>query len=181
MLTPSHFTFVFQQPQRAGTPQITILGRLNSLGHPRIGLTVAKKNVKRAHERNRIKRLTRESFRLRQHELPPMDFVVVAKRGLPTSITVLSRKRWKIMAPPLSPGSRVLIGLIRVYQRLISPLLGPHCRFTPTCSQYGIEALRRFGVIKGSWLTMKRVLKCHPLHPGGDDPVPPGPFDTREH
>lgn len=64
------------------------------------------------------------------------------------------------MAPPLSPGSRVLIGLIRVYQRLISPLLGPHCRFTPTCSQYGIEALRRFGVIKGSWLTMKRVLNA---------------------
>ena len=81
LLTPSQFTFVFQQPQRAGTPQITILGRLNSLGHPRIGLTVAKKNVRRAHERNRIKRLTRESFRLRQHELPAMDFVVVAKKG----------------------------------------------------------------------------------------------------
>ncbi len=63
-------------------PQITILGRLNALGHPRIGLTVAKKNVKRAHERNRIKRLTRESFRLRQHELPSMDFVVVAKKGV---------------------------------------------------------------------------------------------------
>lgn len=82
LLTPSQFTFVFQQPQRAGTPQITILGRQNSLGHPRIGLTVAKKNVKRAHERNRIKRLTRESFRLRQHELPSMDFVVVAKKGV---------------------------------------------------------------------------------------------------
>ena len=92
LLTPSHFTFVFQQPQRAGTPQITILGRLNSLGHPRIGLTVAKKNVKRAHERNRIKRLTRESFRLRQHELPPMDFVVVAKRGV---ADLDNRKRWK--------------------------------------------------------------------------------------
>ena len=78
LLTPSQFTFVFQQPQRAGTPQITILGRLNS----RIGLTVAKKNVRRAHERNRIKRLTRESFRLRQHELPAMDFVVVAKKGV---------------------------------------------------------------------------------------------------
>ena len=82
LLTPSQVTFVFQQPQRAGTPQITILGRLNSLGHPRIGLTVAKKNVRRAHERNRIKRLTRESFRLRQHELPAMDFVVVAKKGV---------------------------------------------------------------------------------------------------
>ena len=95
MLTPSHFTFVFQQPQRAGTPQITILGRLNSLGHPRIGLTVAKKNVKRAHERNRIKRLTRESFRLRQHELPQWISWWWRKEGLPTSITVLSRKRWK--------------------------------------------------------------------------------------
>lgn len=181
LLTPSQFTFVFQQPQRAGTPQITILGRLNSLGHPRIGLTVAKKNVRRAHERNRIKRLTRESFRLRQHELPAMDFVVVAKKGVADLDNRALSEALKIMAPPLSPGSRVLIALIRVYQRLISPLLGPHCRFTPTCSSYGIEALRRFGVIKGSWLTVKRVLKCHPLHPGGDDPVPPGPFDTREH
>lgn len=110
-----------------------------------------------------------------------MDFVVVAKKGLLTSITVLSRKRWKNYGVAIVAGSRVLIALIRVYQRLISPLLGPHCRFTPTCSSYGIEALRRFGVIKGSWLTVKRVLKCHPLHHGGDDPVPPGPFDTREH
>lgn len=82
LLTPSQFTFVFQQPQRAGTPQNYHSRRLNSLGHPRIGLTVAKKNVRRAHERNRIKRLTRESFRLRQHELPAMDFVVVAKKGV---------------------------------------------------------------------------------------------------
>ncbi|VEC12991.1 ribonuclease P [Klebsiella pneumoniae] len=166
MLTPSHFTFVFQQPQRAGTPQITILGRLNSLGHPRIGLTVAKKNVKRAHERNRIKRLTRESFRLRQHELPPMDFVVVAKRGVADlDNRALSEALEKIMAPPLSPGSRVLIGLIRVYQRLISPLLGPHCRFTPTCSQYGIEALRRFGVIKRQLVDDETRIKMPPFTP----------------
>lgn len=118
LLTPSHFTFVFQQPQRAGTPQITILGRLNSLGHPRIGLTVAKKNVKRAHERNRIKRLTRESFRLRQHELPPMDFVVVAKKGLPTSITVLSRKRWKNYGAAIVAW---LAGPDRPYQGLSAP------------------------------------------------------------
>ncbi|WP_380182577.1 membrane protein insertion efficiency factor YidD [Kalamiella sp. sgz302252] len=82
------------------------------------------------------------------------------------------------MASSLSPGSRLLIALIRVYQRVISPLLGPHCRFHPTCSQYGIEALRRFGLVKGSWLTTKRVLKCHPLNPGGDDPVPPKTDDN---
>ncbi|EDU61529.1 conserved hypothetical protein YidD [Providencia stuartii ATCC 25827] len=63
--------------------------------------------------------------------------------------------------------------MIRGYQLAISPLLGPRCRFNPTCSNYGIEALRRFGMLKGSWLTAKRVLKCHPLHAGGDDPVPP--------
>ncbi|AXG45115.1 membrane protein insertion efficiency factor YidD [Photorhabdus laumondii subsp. laumondii] len=86
------------------------------------------------------------------------------------------------MASSLSFGSRFLIALIRGYQLVISPLLGPRCRFNPTCSQYGIEALRRFGVIKGCWLTVKRVLKCHPLHEGGDDPVPPVKNnDNREH
>lgn len=99
MLTPTHFTFVFQQPLRSGTPQITILGRLNKLGNPRIGLTVAKKHVKRAHERNRIKRLTRESFRQRQHELPAMDFVVVAKKGIADldncALTETLEKLWR--------------------------------------------------------------------------------------
>lgn len=85
------------------------------------------------------------------------------------------------MATALSLGLRLLIGLIRGYQLVISPLLGPHCRFRPTCSQYGIEAIRRFGMIKGSWLTLKRVLKCYPLNPGGDDPVPPKPDNNREH
>ncbi|XMR33071.1 ribonuclease P protein component [Escherichia coli] len=82
LLTPKHFNFVFQQPQRASSPEVTIFGRQNELGHPRIGLTIAKKNVKRAHERNRIKRLAREYFRLHQHELPPMDFVLLVRKGV---------------------------------------------------------------------------------------------------
>ncbi|MGP1958830.1 MAG: membrane protein insertion efficiency factor YidD [Arsenophonus sp. NC-CH8-MAG3] len=77
------------------------------------------------------------------------------------------------MASSLSFGSRLLISIIRGYQLIIRPLLGSRCRFNPTCSQYGIEALYQFRLIKGSWLIMKRVLKCHPLHKGGDDPVPP--------
>lgn len=85
------------------------------------------------------------------------------------------------MEKTLSPAVRLLSGLIRIYQRVISPLLGPHCRFQPTCSQYGLEALQRFGVLKGGWLTLKRILKCHPLNPGGEDPVPPKPDDYREH
>ncbi|MFC0186656.1 membrane protein insertion efficiency factor YidD [Fictibacillus aquaticus] len=66
----------------------------------------------------------------------------------------------------------VMIGFIRFYQRFISPLTPPTCRFYPTCSHYGLEAYRRFGAVKGTWLTFRRILKCHPFHPGGVDPVP---------
>ena len=60
---------------------------------------------------------------------------------------------------------------IRFYRRFISPLLPPSCRFYPTCSQYALEALKRYGTLKGCWLTLKRLSKCHPYHPGGFDPL----------
>ena len=62
--------------------------------------------------------------------------------------------------------------LIRLYQLTISPLLGPRCRFYPSCSHYALEALTRFGVLRGGWLTLKRIGRCHPWNPGGLDPVP---------
>ncbi|ATY79388.1 MULTISPECIES: membrane protein insertion efficiency factor YidD [Aeromonas] len=76
------------------------------------------------------------------------------------------------MAHPVTPLQWVAIKLIRLYQLIISPLLGPRCRFTPTCSQFAIEAIRLHGFIKGVWLASKRLLKCHPLSEGGYDPVP---------
>ena len=66
----------------------------------------------------------------------------------------------------------LFIGIIKLYQILISPLLGPNCRFHPTCSHYAIEAIARHGVLKGGYLSVRRLIKCQPLHEGGLDPVP---------
>ncbi len=66
----------------------------------------------------------------------------------------------------------VVLAVLKGYKYLISPLLGPRCRFYPTCSEYAIESVERFGSMKGSWLALKRISKCHPWHSGGYDPVP---------
>ncbi|GMQ96973.1 MAG: membrane protein insertion efficiency factor YidD [Gammaproteobacteria bacterium] len=66
----------------------------------------------------------------------------------------------------------LLIILVRGYQYLISPLLGPHCRFYPTCSEYTCTALHKHGALAGTWIGLQRLLRCHPWHPGGYDPVP---------
>ena len=68
--------------------------------------------------------------------------------------------------------TKTLILTVRFYQRFISPLHPPTCRFHPTCSHYTVEALSTFGVLKGIWLGFRRLLRCHPWHPGGFDPVP---------
>ena len=68
--------------------------------------------------------------------------------------------------------SLIFIGPIKIYQILISPLLGPSCRFTPTCSQYTIEAIQKYGPFKGGWLGFRRILRCHPWGGCGHDPVP---------
>ncbi len=69
-------------------------------------------------------------------------------------------------------------GAIRFYQLAFSPLLGPACRFYPSCSQYALEAVSRFGVLRGTYLAARRLGRCHPFHPGGYDPVPPAQLCT---
>jgi putative membrane protein insertion efficiency factor len=68
--------------------------------------------------------------------------------------------------------SAVFIGLIKLYQFLLSPILGASCRFTPTCSHYGLQAIQKYGPFKGGWLTLKRIGRCHPWGAHGHDPVP---------
>jgi len=66
----------------------------------------------------------------------------------------------------------IFIFLIKVYQRTLSRVLPPSCRFYPSCSEYGVQALQKYGIFKGGWLTVKRIARCHPFNPGGYDPVP---------
>ena len=68
--------------------------------------------------------------------------------------------------------SRLLLFFIYLYQRFVSPLIGPSCRFTPTCSQYAVEAIQKYGPFKGVYLTIRRLLRCHPWGGSGYDPVP---------
>ncbi len=71
----------------------------------------------------------------------------------------------------MSPVARLLAHVVRGYQRWISPALGDHCRFAPSCSHYAVGALQRHGALRGSWLTLKRLARCHPWNAGGHDPV----------
>ncbi len=65
----------------------------------------------------------------------------------------------------------LLIWLLRLYKAGVSPLLPPACRFVPTCSEYALEAVQKYGAVRGSWMGLRRLLRCHPFHPGGFDPV----------
>lgn len=102
LLTPSHFENVFSNAIPAVSPKLTLLGKHTELSHPRLGITVSKKNVRKAHDRNRVKRLIRESFRIQQHRLPNIDIVVVVKPGLDKQsnqeIFKLLDKLWKKLA-----------------------------------------------------------------------------------
>ncbi len=86
------------------------------------------------------------------------------------SVTVQSPQE---LAGGPSAAGRVLVVLLTGYRRFVSPLLGPRCRFYPSCSAYALAAVQAHGALRGSWLAARRLSRCHPFHPGGLDPVPP--------
>jgi uncharacterized protein len=81
--------------------------------------------------------------------------------------------RHHVPAPKPGPVTWVLLALVHFYRKVISPLLPPSCRFYPSCSAYAVEALTVHGALRGTWLTLRRLARCGPWHPGGLDPVPP--------
>ncbi|MBT0586708.1 ribonuclease P protein component [Alteromonas oceanisediminis] len=102
LLTPSHFTFVFDDAIPTSSSQFTLLARHNQYNHPRLGITIAKKRVRKAHDRNRLKRILRESFRLHQHQLPNVDIVIIGKSNADKltnpELFALLDKLWKKLA-----------------------------------------------------------------------------------
>jgi hypothetical protein len=97
-----------------------------------------------------------------------------ARAGLARLIRGLRR----LVAGVDAGATAVLVAVFRAWQLLVSPTYGPTCRFYPSCSEYGVEALRRHGAIRGTWLTVRRLARCHPWNPGGVDPVPPAGQDV---
>ena len=133
-----------------------------------LGISVSKK-VGNSVVRHHIARLMREIFRLNNEKIETgLNIIVVARTAAAASDykQIEVKLKMKII-------KKTMILMIRGYQKYLSPLKRyTHCIYTPTCSQYAIEALEKYGVFKGTWLACKRILRCHPFAEGGYDPVP---------
>ena len=144
--------------------------------------SVPKKFQKRANKRNLQRRRMKEAYRLnkeifdREGNPVALDLALIYSSKELTPYRVIEHAVQKIMEQIMARLKWVctlpLIVLVKFYQRCISPFTPASCRYTPTCSQYALEALRKYGPLKGTWLTLKRLSRCHPWGGSGYDPVP---------
>lgn len=184
----SDFQTIYRTAKSYANRQLVMYVRKTDGGQSRIGISVSKK-VGNSVVRHHLARLVRESFRLNRDTLEEgLDIIVVARAAAKTQIIrqlsvhlctcadciTLKKNRSENMINRIAGLiKKLLILMIRGYQIFLSPLkVRTHCIYTPTCSQYAIEALTRYGVVKGLWLSVKRILRCHPWAEGGYDPVP---------
>jgi uncharacterized protein len=168
--SPGQFSSVFKAANRKGGRFFTLfILRRDDDAVPRLGIAVAKRFFKRAHERNRFKRLVRENFRIHKETLVGLDVVIVMKKEASLRIFRLITACVEQIANCFKTFCLIVI---RFYQRALSPFWGIHCRFEPSCSSYTYQAIQLHGVIRGVWLGGNRICRCHPWKEGGYDPVP---------
>ena len=146
----------------------------NQTGHNRLGISVSKK-VGNSVVRHRVTRLIRESYRLHEDMFNSgLDMVVIARKSAgyrTVRILKVHFFTWENFTVILNMKT-ILIELIRFYQKYLSPLKSTKCPYIPSCSQYGLEAVQKYGALKGGLLALWRILRCNPFSKGGYDPVP---------
>ena len=165
------FQVVYKNGKSYANRYLVLYIRENGMDKNRLGISVSKK-VGNSVVRHHLTRLIRESYRLQEeHFQCGFDLVVIARAGAKERsyhslyICMISKE--------VTQMKKILIGMIRFYQKYLSGLKTTyHCIYTPTCSQYGIEAIEKYGAVKGLALTVWRILRCNPFAKGGYDPVP---------
>ena len=171
------FRRTYQKGVSAVSPVMVLYCRKNRLGRNRLGL-VSSTKLGHAVVRNRCRRRLREVYRLEKPQLKTgYDIILVARSRTATAPWPELQKQFLPSVPEgrSDEGARmkrVLLALVRFYRRAISPFRPPCCRYTPTCSQYALEAIEKYGALKGGWMAFRRILRCNPFHKGGYDPVP---------
>ena len=162
------FRRIYARGKSYVSPLVVVYALKNRTKNVRVGITTSKK-VGNAVQRNRSRRVIREAFRaLAPRVRPGFDLVLVARGKTP--YVKSTDGGWFVAGG--NAMKRALLWLIRFYRSAISPRKPAMCKYIPTCSQYGLEAIERFGAFKGGLLTLWRILRCNPWSRGGYDPVP---------
>ena len=165
------FRFVYKNGRSYANKYFIMYVKENGLDKNRIGISVSKK-VGNSVVRHRITRLVRESYRLHESVFNSgLDMVIIA-RPAAASIGYEEAESALLHLAKLHHLKKLVIAMIRFYQKYISPYKGTKCPYVPSCSQYGLEAIEKYGVIKGGLLAAWRILRCNPFSKGGYDPVP---------
>ena len=176
------FRRLYQQGRiRRAADGMVLYCRKNRLGHNRLGLTVIRQSWVMPWSATGLRRRLREVYRLQSGRLRQgYDMILVARGTDPDCLAGQELERhlscvfagsWSCWEDTVMM-KQVLLALVRFYQVAISPYRPPCCRYIPTCSQYALEAIEKYGALKGGWLAFRRILRCNPFHKGGYDPVP---------
>lgn len=173
------FKFVYNNGRVFSNNLLVLYVVKNNSDNNKVGVSVSKK-VGKSVVRNKVRRKIKECYRLNKHLINKgynIVFIsrVKAKDAAYIQIENAMMSLFKKAQLLIIEGwimRYIFMYIIKLYQKFISPMKPPSCRFYPTCSQYAVESLSKYGVFKGGYLAFKRLMRCHPFHPGGYDPVP---------